>query len=301
MPTQATAVIVHWNQAASCIDTAARFGSSTEIDRVIVVDNGSSTGQLVQLRAGLDPEAEVIEIGRNSGFGPGANRGWELWLDDPQGSQWSIVAPHDVEFDDDTLSKLLDEASARPTLGLLSADVGDGGRPIVDHVFGPISVPATSEGGYESVDYPHGTMMLAGRSCLEAIGLFDERYFAYCEEADLGLRAQAAGFDVGLLRGARVYNPHVNTAAPTVDYLKERNTVILVSEHFGVHKGALRFALTLWQFVTGTLMPSRRGPYWSTRARGMAILDIVRRRWGRPPDKLFNLAAASARSVSRAR
>ena len=46
--------------------------------------------------------------------------------------------------------------------------------------------------GWEPVDYPHGTLLLARRACLEDVGLFDERYFSYCEEADLGLRARAA-------------------------------------------------------------------------------------------------------------
>lgn len=301
MPPQATAVIVHWNQAIPCVETVTRFAASPNIDRIIVVDNGSTKDQLAHLRSGLAAGVEVIELGHNSGFGPGANRGWERWLADSAGSEWSVLAPHDVAFDDDTLSKLLAEASGRSTLGLLSADVGDGGRPVVDHVFGPISVPASSDAGYETVDYPHGTMMLASRTCLEEIGLFDERYFAYCEEADLGLRAQAAGFDVGLLRGARVYNPHVNTAAPTVDYLKERNTVLLISEHFGLGKGALRFALTLWQFLIGLVMPSRRGPYWSATARARAILDIIRRRWGSPPAELFGVASGSTRRVDRAR
>ena len=44
-------------------------------------------------------------------------------------------------------------------------------------------------------------MLFARRGALEDVGLFDERYFAYCEEADLGLRAVAAGWEVGLVRG----------------------------------------------------------------------------------------------------
>ena len=32
-------------------------------------------------------------------------------------------------------------------------------------------------------------LLLARRACLAEVGLFDERYFAYCEEADLALRA----------------------------------------------------------------------------------------------------------------
>jgi len=177
------------------------------------------------------------------------------------------------------------------SFGLLSADVGDGQAPFVDHVFGPITRPATSTNAVEIVDYPHGTLMLASRTCLTAIGLFDERFFAYCEEADLGLRAQAAGFDVGLVRGARVVNPHVNTPSPIVDYLQERNTVLLVGKHFGRRKAAMRFALTVWQLGRGIVQPSSRAPYWNADARRRAIVDIVRRRWGKPAPSLSELAS----------
>jgi GT2 family glycosyltransferase len=171
--------------------------------------------------------------------------------------------------------------------GLLSADVGDDASPRVDHVFGPITEPAASTEGFEAVDYPHGTLMLASRACLQSIGVFDERYFAYCEEADLGLRAKRAGFDVGLVRGARVVNPQVDTPTAVVDYLKERNTVLLVFEHFGLRKALFRFVITIWQFIAGLVMPSRRGEYWSTTARLLAIRDVVRRSWGPPPQRLF--------------
>src|SRR3546814_8168876 len=66
--------------------------------------------------------------------------------------------------------------------------------------------------------------MFAHRTLLREVGLFDERYFAYCEEADLALRAKAQGWETGLVRGATVVNPHMGTPSRTVDYLQLRNT-----------------------------------------------------------------------------
>lgn len=211
---QLTVVIVHWNQSSACAQTVARFCANPHVVRLIVVDNGSSSDELAALRtsaAMAHPGVELLEVGTNSGFGPGVNRGWETWLANADGTEWVAVAPHDAQPQDGALGALLDATenaseSGQP-YGLLSADVGDGASPFVDHVFGPITRPATSTNGVEAVDYPHGTLMLASRTCLERIGLFDERFFSYCEEADLGLRAQAAGFAVGLVRGARVVNP----------------------------------------------------------------------------------------------
>lgn len=280
-------VIVHWNQPEACASTVGRFLSLPEVDSVVVVDNGSTAENLGRLHAGLHNDAEVIELDRNTGFGPAANRGFEAWLDAPSDTTWVGLAPHDALPADDTLTRMLEAGETREQPGLLSADVGDGERPMVDHVFGPITRQGGLVDGFEEVDYPHGTLMLASRDCLTAVGLFDERYFAYCEEADLGLRAKRAGFDIGLIRGARVVNPQVNSPTAAVDYLKERNTILLMADHFGRRRAAMRFVLTLIQFAIGSVIPSRRGEYWSTRARILAIRDVLRRSWGEPPAELF--------------
>ena len=128
--------------------------------------------------------------------------------------------------------------------------------------------------------------MMASRTCLSAIGLFDERFFAYCEEADLGLRAKKAGFEVGLVRGAMVQNPTVSSATPVVEYLMERNTILLMAEHFGRRKAAMRWVMMVGQLIAGSLLPQRRTPYWSSKARRRAISDVLRENWGPPPTEL---------------
>src|SRR3546814_11219572 len=82
--------------------------------------------------------------------------------------------------------------------------------------------------------------MFAHRTLLLEVGLFDERYFAYCEEADLALRAKAQGWETGLVRGAIVVNPHMGTPSRTVDYLQLRNTLLLVREHSGRYHATIR-------------------------------------------------------------
>ena len=287
-----TVVIVHWNQPETCAETVQRFAADPLTSLVIVVDNGSTVAALLALREKIDAvpngvEVEFISVGHNSGFGPGVNRGLERWLNEPTGTEWVAIAPHDAQPAEGTLAALLATArapspSGQP-FGLISADVGDAAAPFVDHVFGPITRPATTTDGVELVDYPHGTLFLASRTCLQHIGVFDERFFSYCEEADLGLRAKAAGFEVGLVRGARVVNPQINSPTALIDYLQERNTVLLIAKHFGTRRAVMRFVLTVWQLARGIVQPTSRGPYWNTRARMQAIADIARRSWGHPP------------------
>jgi len=48
------------------------------------------------------------------------------------------------------------------------------------------------------LDYVSGCAMLVWRRVFEKIGLFDERYFLYFEDADFCLRAKKAGFKIAV-------------------------------------------------------------------------------------------------------
>src|SRR3546814_13786594 len=109
--------------------------------------------------------------------------------------------------------------------------------------------------------------MCAHRHRLGEGGLFEERDFAYCEEADLALRAKAQGWETGLVRGAIVVNPHMGTPSRTVDYLQLRNTLLLVREHSGRYHATIRGLLAVGQLVSGLLRPTQRGPYWDQTGR----------------------------------
>ena len=269
--------------------------------RVTVVDNASDVGALDELRSGLDAMRpgwatgpaglELIEHGTNAGFGPGANVGLRRFLADPDDGEWVALAPHDVDPFPGCLAAVLDAVSKRPRAGLACADVGDGMVPVIDPYFGGMAVPADVPGPdsadlprWEDVDYPHGTLMFLRRATLEEVGLFDERYFSYCEEAELALRARRAGWRVGLVRGARVQNMHVGSSVARVDHLQTRNTLLLVQEMSGWYHAAIRSAITLAQTARGVLQPSSRPYIFDARARLRGLRDFWLRRFGPPPD-----------------
>jgi N-acetylglucosaminyl-diphospho-decaprenol L-rhamnosyltransferase len=255
--------------------------------RITVVDNGSSAASVAAIRAVLPPEVEVLELGANTGFGPGANAGFRRFLyDEP--AEWLAVAPHDAEPQPGCLARLLAEGEARPRAGLMSADVGDGLTPIVDRYFGAIPAPATVTDGWEPAGYPHGTLMLARRACLQEVGLFDERYFAYVEEAELAVRAADAGWEIGVVRGADVRNGGLGNRLALIDYLQTRNTLLMVREHSGLYHASIRLVIACWHLTAGYLSPRfRGGPYWVPSARVKALRDYLRGRYGPPPPELF--------------
>jgi N-acetylglucosaminyl-diphospho-decaprenol L-rhamnosyltransferase len=276
-------VIVHWNQPERLAATAAAFRACEDVAvRLTVVDNGS-------VRRPPAPIAdELVDAGANVGFGPAANIGLRRFLADGSDGEWVAVAPHDALPAPGCLRRLLDAVEARPDAGLACADFGDGATPVLDAYLGGILGQQTVAEGWEPAGYPHGTLLLARRSCLQDIGLFDERYFSYGEEADLGARAGDAGWEVGLVRGAIVVNPGLHTAAPEVAYLQLRNTLLHVREHSGRYHAVVRAQLALLQLVVGAACPARRDPFWHAGARLRAVVDHARGRYGPPPASLFS-------------
>lgn len=281
-----TVVIVHWNQAEACVETVARFVAQGHGPTVIVVDNGSEESQLDHLRRHLPACVDLVEAGTNLGFGPGANVGLRQWLDHGT-TEWALLAPHDAEPLPGCLEGLAEALQGRPMAGLVCADVGDGQTPMIDPYFGGVTRPGDPRPGWQPADYPHGTLMALRRGCLQEIGLFDERFFSYCEEADLGRRATEAGWQVGLVRGARVRNTHLGTSVPAVDYLQERNTLLFVSEMSGTYKTFIRLCISAWQLLRGVLRPASRPPVFDARARLLGIWHFLIRRFGPPPPALY--------------
>jgi N-acetylglucosaminyl-diphospho-decaprenol L-rhamnosyltransferase len=292
-----TVVLVHWNQPDRCAASIEAFQRQGVPVRVLVVDNGSSPEALGRLTEVIDAspaDVELLARPQNLGFGPGANVGFRAWLAGGTG-EWVALAPHDALPAEGTLAALIEAAEARPRAGLACADVGDGETPVFDAYFGGMTRPSQATGpGWESVDYPHGTLLIARRGLLEQVGLFDERYFAYCEETDLGLRAIAAGWDVGLVHGVMVHNPSMRSGSPVTDYLMHRNTLLLVRDHSGRYHAFIRFCLALIHLVRGMVQPSYRPWIFSPRGRVMGLFDFLRGRFGKPPASLLTGAITEA-------
>lgn len=278
-------VIIHHRQPDKCIATCRAFLRQGAEVRLTVVDNGSTPAERHRIMAAVPP-ARLLNLGANRGFGPAANAGLRRWLSEG-GGEWAVVAPHDALPRPGALARLLQVAAEVPAVGMACAEYGDDTRPVIDAYLGGVVVPLDGAGPWVPTSHPHGTMLALRRACLEDVGLFDERYFAYVEEADLALRAGAAGWSAGMVIGSVVSNPGTNVTRPVVEYLQTRNTLLLVRDHFGAYHGLVRLGIAVLSTLYQTARPSRRQPWFHARARWSAIGDRVRGRYGPPPAHLL--------------
>lgn len=300
-------VIVHWDDPVACERTIEAFAASMVPVRLLVVDNASSPSALDSVEravAAATAPGEVVSLGTNRGFGAAANVGLRRWLRRHEG-EWVAVAPHDAVPETDTLAALVENLEAKPEAGLACADVGDGTIPVLDPYFGGTMVAGGGAVGWEDVDYPHGTLFVGRRACLAEVGLFDERFFAYCEEADLGMRARRAGWGVGLVRGARVHNDSMSATSDVVDYLMQRNTLFLVRWNGGRYRAGVRFVIAVAQLARGIVQPSYSPFLYAAHGRARGLVDFLRGRVGPPPASLTRAATGPPRRrrcrVARAR
>ena len=116
--------------------------------------------------------------------------------------------------------------------------------------------------------------------------MFDERFFSYCEEADLAL----AGPPTRAGRSAWCVERWCSNMQPRdprcglVDYLQTRNTLLLVQEMSGWYHAFIRICFTLVQILRGlrvTAVPPA-GVRCATRVLA-GVRDFMLRRFGPPP------------------
>ena len=257
-------VVVNWQRRD---ETLACLASLTHLTyprwQLVLVDNGCFDFTADEL-ARLVPGARYERCPVNTGFAGGSNRGMRIGLD--AGADYVWFLNNDARPEPDALAELVGAARAASVaiIGakiLLAADATrlDSVALSVDLSRGRVCLLGHDEvdrGQYDDlaeVTAVSGCALLASRAACERLGGFDEEFFAYYEDADLCLRARAAGLRVAVAPRARVHHGRATATRgrQSVEslYYASRNHLRLIDRH-----GA--------------------GPAWRRRARLVAVLAL---------------------------
>jgi N-acetylglucosaminyl-diphospho-decaprenol L-rhamnosyltransferase len=280
--------IVHWNRPQECLRAVDSFLAQDVSVRLSIIDNASDPNLLSVLIEGLPPNVKLIRLPENRGWGGGLNVLLTEWLKENE-SQFCFVSAHDALPQAKCLSMLLDsmqEDSER--IGIACAELGAAHFPKFSPILGPrlVDSPRFPAGTVQYSAFPHGTLMLFNRDCIEQIGLFDERYFAYGDEMEIGLRAVRHGWKNAVVWGAIVVNPGSWTPSRTLSYLASRNALLMAHTYGCRLSAALRAAAMIPNTLRLLLTPSAQGSAFSPLARAAAIRDYFLGRFGPPPAEL---------------
>lgn len=231
----ASVVIVNWNGRQflpDCLDSL-RAQTCTDFE-VIVVDNGSLDGSL-ELLAESYPWVRVVPLAENTGFAGGNNAGFAV-----AGGSYIITLNNDTRVEPDWLAELTAPAQADPAVGMVASRICSWDEPdLIDSLGVAVCRDGMTRGSRRLLRYsgltinkteeifiPSACAALYRRTMLDRIGCFDEDFFAYCEDTDLGLRGRVAGWSALLARDAVVYHRYSSSGgvfSPFKLYLVERN------------------------------------------------------------------------------
>ncbi|MBA3962727.1 MAG: glycosyltransferase [Chthoniobacterales bacterium] len=275
-------LVVHWNQPDACAATVCALLAQQVSLQVTVIDNHSEEAAFQQLRASLGPEIEIVRLETNRGWGGALNVLLQRWLSE-ETSSYCFISAHDTRVEADCLRFLLKAAEGDPRLGIVCPQYPEPFVAKLSSLRGvhPETVVPREPGVVQEVDAPHGTLMLVRRECLQEIGLFDERYFAYGDEHELGARARRRGWKVAMVWGAIVINPGTWTASALRSYLFARNSLLLVHDYFGPPAAWLRGVLLLGNTLL-LLVSAQKDEVFSARARWQGVSDHFAGRYGKP-------------------
>lgn len=183
---------------------------------VVMADNGSTDGAPEEALK-RHPNVRLFRTGGNLGYGTAANRAVAEYLSDDRSPEFLIVANPDVQWGPRSIDLMLEAAQRWPTAGALGPLIRDPDGsvyPSARHqpslvrggmhaVVGPLwkSNPWTAayrqermEPSERAVGWLSGSCLLLRKAAFDEIGGFDERYFMYMEDVDLGDRLNRAGW-----------------------------------------------------------------------------------------------------------
>ena len=182
-----TVLVVSYN-SAHCLPALGR--SLASLPWVTLIDNGSHDDTLAMTAQHL-PQARVLALPNNLGFGAANNQGWRAAQ-----TEFVLLLNPDCVCDAGAIASLIRCADAQPNASVIAPQLLDRrGAPDISYRWrGTVSIGWASRGpGAEApccVGFVSGAAMLIRRIALAQVQGFDEAFFLYYEDEDLCLRLQ---------------------------------------------------------------------------------------------------------------
>ena len=268
-------IVVTWNRRdllQSCLQSLSLQQLNQPFE-LIVVDNGSVDGSIEMIESNFSStptfKLHLIRNQTNYGFCAANNQGFARAT-----GEFIALLNNDADAEPGWLAALLGVFKDRPAVGMAASKILVHEDPRRIDKTGHLIYPdgqnrgrGTGEldtGQYDEMEevlWPDGCAAMYRRAMLNQIGGFDEDFFAYGDDAELGLRARIAGWKCWYTPSAVVRHHRGSTlgvrSAQRLELI-ERNRVLLAAKLFpwsllwmnGLYY-AMRLAAGLWSAIRG--------------------------------------------------
>jgi GT2 family glycosyltransferase len=233
-----------WPDTFECLRSLSECCQNAEV----VLVNNASKEDYSELARGQYPGLHVIKSQQNMGWSGGNNLGIKFLLEiSPRIdailllNNDTVVHPNILELlgkgfslGFDVVGPVINDYKSRDEIQTQGVAFNIATRP--NEFFTVIPVPVDNdEFRVTPVDIANGCAVAITREVFEKTGLIDERFFLICEESDFCLRAQEAGFKLGIINRSLVWHKHsvsFNRAGkPLQRYYGTRNLWLLLKKH----------------------------------------------------------------------
>ena len=211
---------------------------------IIIVDNGSTDDSVPFLEERYHPRIRLIKNSANLGFAEGNNIG----ITAAKGAYIALLN-NDAVADRHWLEELASAAQGSDrSFGMWASKIMFYDRRDTIDTAGHLIYPdglnrgrgknEIDRGQYdrrEEVFFPSGCAALYAKKMIDEIGAFDNDFFAYGDDTDLGIKARLAGWKCLFVPTSVVYHRSSATAgtySPFKAYLVERNRIWVLIKYF---------------------------------------------------------------------
>ena len=200
-------VILNWNGYADsieCINSILKIKYKNY--EILLVDNGSDSKEYEKITS-LNSKAKIIRSKINLGFTGGNNLGIKYALEEK--ADYILLLNNDTTVEPNFLEPLLNLFKKEKNAGIVAPQINYFSEPQkIWSAGGKISrlrgsgfassdrIESRIKPDNKSVSFVSGCCMLIKKEVFEKIGLFDENFFLYVEDADLCYRTTHAGYKI---------------------------------------------------------------------------------------------------------
>ena len=253
-------IIPNWNGRRfleECIDSLK--GQTFQDFETILVDNGSTDGSADFAQERYGEFLRILRNKENLGFAGGNNVGIRMAR-----GEYIVLLNNDTAADPYWLEELVKAARFDPAIGMWGSKVcsydqrdridGVGELIYWDGLCRARGQYEKDRGAYptEEIFFPQGCGAMYRKSLFDGIGLFDEDFFAYADDSDIGIRARLAGWKCLFVPDAVIYHKSSGTAgqhSPLKAFYVERNRFWLTIKYFPSPLLFLSIFFTLYRFA----------------------------------------------------